>query len=63
MVEEHQQPTRHGAAHGLQLGARGRCRVALFPAVGLLQGLAVGGAGAAIGAVTGHMKIRDGTGR
>ena len=56
-VKKHEQPTRHGAAHGLGWGLAIGAACALFPPVGLLGGLVVGGsAGAAIGAVTGHMK-------
>ena len=57
VVKEHEQPTRHGAAHGLGWGLAVGAACAILPAVGLLGALAVGGgAGAAIGAVTGHMK-------
>jgi uncharacterized membrane protein len=57
VVKEHEQPTRHGAARGLGWGLAIGAACAIFPAVGLRGGLAVGGgAGAAIGAVTGHMK-------
>jgi uncharacterized membrane protein len=57
VVKKHEQPTRHGAAHGLGWGLAIGAACAVFPAVGLLGGLAVdGGAGAAIGAVTGHVK-------
>jgi uncharacterized membrane protein len=57
VVKKHEQPTRHGAVHGLGWGLAVGAACAIFPAVGLLGGLAVGGgAGAAIGAVTGHMK-------
>jgi len=45
------------ADYEARLGTGGGRRVRDLPAVGLLGGLAVGGgAGAAIGAVTGHMK-------
>jgi len=57
VVKKHEQPTRHGAAHGLGWGLAIGAVCAILPPVGLLGGLAVGGgAGAAIGAVTGHMK-------
>ena len=57
VVKKHEQPTRHGAVHGLGWGLAIGAACAIFPAVGLRGGLAVGGgAGAAIGAVTGHMK-------
>jgi uncharacterized membrane protein len=57
VVRKHEEPTRHGAARGLGWGLAIGAACALFPPVGLLGGLAVGGgAGAAIGAVTGHMK-------
>jgi uncharacterized membrane protein len=50
VVKKHEQPTRHGAAHGLGWGLAVGAVCAIFPAVGLLGGLAVGGgAGAAIG--------------
>jgi uncharacterized membrane protein len=57
VVKKREQPTRHGAAHGLGWGLAIGAACAIFPPVGVLGGLAVGGgAGAAIGAVTGHMK-------
>jgi len=57
VVKKHEQPTRHGAVKGLGWGLAIGAACAIFPAIGLLGGLAVGGgAGAAIGAVTGHMK-------
>jgi uncharacterized membrane protein len=57
VVRKHEEPTRHGAAHGLGWGLAVGAVSALLPGIGLLGGLAVGGgAGAAIGAVTGHMK-------
>jgi uncharacterized membrane protein len=57
VVKKHEEPTRHGAAHGLGWGLAVGAVAAIFPAVGLVGALAVGGgAGAAIGAVTGHMK-------
>jgi uncharacterized membrane protein len=57
VVKKHEQPTRHGAAHGLGWGLAVGAVCAVLPAVGLLGALAVGGgAGAAIGAVSGHMK-------
>jgi uncharacterized membrane protein len=57
VVKKHEQPTRHGAAHGLGWGLAVGAVCAVLPAVGLVGALAVGGgAGAAIGAVTGHMK-------
>ncbi len=57
VVRKHEEPTRHGAVHGLGWGLAIGAACAILPAVGLLGGLAVGGgAGAAIGAVTGHMK-------
>jgi uncharacterized membrane protein len=49
VVRKHEQPTRHGAAVGLAIGAAS----AIFPGIGLIGGAA---AGAVIGAVTGHMK-------
>ncbi|GAA1626343.1 DUF1269 domain-containing protein [Georgenia ruanii] len=53
IVKKHEQPTRHGAAVGLGWGLAVGVAAALFPPVGI--GLATaGGAGTAIGAVTGH---------
>jgi uncharacterized membrane protein len=53
--KKHEEPTRHGAAVGLGWGLAAGAVVALFPAVGFLGALAVGGgAGAALGAVAGH---------
>ena len=49
VVRKHEQPTRHGAAVGLAIGAAS----AIFPGIGLIGGAA---AGAVIGAVTGHVK-------
>ncbi len=55
IVKKHEQPTRHGAAVGLGWGLAARVAAALFPPVGILGALTVGGgAGAAIGAVAGH---------
>jgi uncharacterized membrane protein len=56
IVKKHEQPTRHGAAHGLGWGLAAGAVAALFPAIGILGALAVGGgAGAAVGAVSGHV--------
>ncbi len=56
IVKKHEQPTRHGAAHGLGWGLAAGAVAALFPAVGIIGALTVGGgAGAAIGAVSGHV--------
>ncbi|MGZ6696635.1 MAG: DUF1269 domain-containing protein [Solirubrobacteraceae bacterium] len=56
IVKKHEQPTRHGAAHGLKWGLAAGAAAALFPAIGILGALTVGGgAGAAIGAVSGHV--------
>ncbi len=56
IVKKHEQPTRHGAVHGLGWGLAAGAVAALFPAVGILGALAVGGgAGAAVGAVSGHV--------
>jgi uncharacterized membrane protein len=56
IVKKHEQPTRHGAVHGLGWGLAAGAVAALFPAVGILGALAVGGgAGATIGAVSGHV--------
>jgi uncharacterized membrane protein len=55
IVKKHEQPTRHGAARGLGWGLAAGAVAALFPPVGILGALAVGGgAGATIGAVAGH---------
>ena len=55
IVSSHDEGTRHGAAVGLNWGLAAGAVAALFPAVGILGALAVGGgAGAAIGAITGH---------
>ncbi len=55
IVKKHEQPTRHGAAVGMGWGLAAGVVAALFPPVGILGALAVGGgAGAAIGAVSGH---------
>lgn len=55
IVKKHEQPTRHGAAVGLGWGLAAGVVAALFPPVGILGALAVGGGGgAAIGAITGH---------
>ena len=57
VVKKHEQPTRHGEAHGLGWGLAIGAVCAILPGVALLGGLAVGaGAGAAIGAVTGHVR-------
>jgi uncharacterized membrane protein len=56
IVKKHEQPTRHGAVHGLGWGLAAGAIAALFPPVGILGALTVGGgAGAAIGAVSGHV--------
>src|SRR3954462_1382863 len=56
IVKKHEQPTRHGAAHGLGWGLAAGAGAALFPAVGIIGALTVGGgAGAAVGAVSGHV--------
>jgi uncharacterized membrane protein len=56
IVKKHEQPTRHGSAVGLGWGLAAGAVAALFPPVGILGALAVGGgAGAAIGAVAGHV--------
>src|SRR3954452_14018907 len=55
IVKKHEQPTRHGAAHGLGWGLAAGAVVALFPPVGIIGALAVGGgAGAALGALAGR---------
>ena len=56
IVRKHEEPTRHGAAHGLGWGLAAGAVAALFPAVGIIGALTVGGgAGAAIGAISGHV--------
>ena len=55
IVKKHEEPTRHGAAVGLGWGLAAGVVAALFPPVGILGALAVGGGGgAAIGAIAGH---------
>ena len=55
IVRRHDEPTRHGTATGLNWGLAAGAVAALFPAVGILGALAVGGgAGAALGAMAGH---------
>jgi uncharacterized membrane protein len=54
IVRKHEQPTRHGAAVGLGWGLAVGVVATLFPPVGLGI-IAAGGAGAAIGGVTGHV--------
>ncbi len=55
IVKKHEEPTRHGAAVGLGWGLAAGVVAALFPPVGILGALTVGGGGgAAIGAVAGH---------
>jgi uncharacterized membrane protein len=56
VARKHEQPTRHGAAKGLGWGLAVGAACVLFPAVGLGAIAAGGGAGAVIGAVTGHVK-------
>jgi uncharacterized membrane protein len=54
IVRRHEQPTRHGAAVGLGWGLAAGVVAVLFPPIGI--GIATaGGAGAAIGAVAGHV--------
>src|SRR4051812_30329679 len=56
IVKKHEEPTRHGAVAGLGIGLAGGVLVALFPAVALGGALLLGGgAGAAVGAVAGHV--------
>ena len=56
IVKKHEQPTRHEAAHGAKWGLAAGAVCALFPAVGIVGALAVGGgAGATIGAISGHV--------
>jgi uncharacterized membrane protein len=55
IVRRHDEPVSRGATSGLGWGLATGAVVALFPAVGIVGALAVGGgAGAALGAVAGH---------
>jgi uncharacterized membrane protein len=55
IVRRHEEQKRHGAAVGLNWGLAAGAVAALFPAVGIIGALAVGGgAGAALGAAAGH---------
>jgi uncharacterized membrane protein len=55
IVRRHEEEKRHGAAVGLNWGLAAGAVAALFPAVGIIGALAVGGgAGAALGAIAGH---------
>ena len=55
IVRGHDEAKRHSTAVGLNWGLAAGAVAALFPAVGILGALAVGGgAGAAIGALAGH---------
>ncbi len=55
IVERHDEPTRHGTTVGLGWGLAAGAVVALFPAVGIVGALAVGGgSGAALGALVSH---------
>jgi uncharacterized membrane protein len=57
VVKKHEEPTRHGAAKGLGWGLAIGAASAIFPGIGLIGGMVVGGgAGATIGAVSGHMR-------
>src|SRR4029453_9330327 len=54
IVRRHDEPVRHGTSEGLMWGLAGGAGAALFAAVGILGGLAVGGgSGAALGAMAG----------
>jgi uncharacterized membrane protein len=56
IVKRAEEPTRHGAAAGLVGGLAVGALVALFPAIAIGPGLAIGGAGGtAIGATAGHV--------
>jgi uncharacterized membrane protein len=55
IVKKHEQPTRHGTAVGLGWGLAVGVAAALFPPIGIGIAAASGGAGAAIGGVTGHV--------
>jgi uncharacterized membrane protein len=55
IVRHHDEGKRHGTEEGLGWGLAAGAVAALFPAVGILGALAVGGgAGAALGAIAGH---------
>jgi uncharacterized membrane protein len=55
IVRRHDEPARHGTDTGLGWGLAAGAVAALFPGVGILGALLVGGgAGAALGAVAGH---------
>ncbi len=56
VVRKHEQPTRHGAAKGLGWGLAIGAACVLFPPIGLGAVAVGGGAGAVVGAVTGHVK-------
>ena len=58
VVKKHEQPTRHGGWVGAGWGLAAGFVMALFPAAAIGTGLLVGttGAGAAIGAIAGHVK-------
>jgi uncharacterized membrane protein len=55
IVSRHDEPVKHGSVSGLGWGLATGAVVSLFPMVGIVGALAVGGgAGAALGAVAGH---------
>ncbi len=55
VVRRHEEQKRHGAAVGLNWGLAIGAVAALFPAIGIVGGLAAGGgAGALLGAMAGH---------
>jgi uncharacterized membrane protein len=55
VVRRHEEQKRHGAAVGLNWGLAIGAVAALFPAIGLIGGMAAGGgAGALLGALSGH---------
>jgi len=55
IVKRHDELTRHGTSTGFKWGLASGAIAALFPAVGILGALAVGGGtGAALGALAGH---------
>jgi uncharacterized membrane protein len=59
IVKKHEQPTRQGAWRGAGIGLAAGAVIALFPAAAIGSGLLAGttGAGAAMGAIAGHVSM------